>query len=165
MFQVEKLRWVLKHKLVQPILRYISWILHSLLGATRFGGISEGQSQDVASLCKNKWMWRTNTCTSWRCLNHQGAADRVLLVHTEEMVAPAETGMGLRAAEITANAVYNCLSWNNKTPSIWGISKHAAPIRIPASYSFCVPAEPVVPKECQRIKQELHSFMVVMFKH
>jgi len=27
-----------------------------------------------------------------------------------------------------------------------------------------VPAEPVVPKECQKIKQELHSFMVIMFK-
>lgn len=133
--------------------------------STRFVGISKGQSQSAASLCKNKWMWRTDTCTSRRCLNHQGAADWVLLVNTNETVAPAETGMGLRAAELTANAVYNCLSLNNKTPSIWGIFKHAAPIRIPVSYSLYVPAEPVVPKECQRIKQELHSFIVVMFKH
>lgn len=74
-------------------------------------GISKGQSQSAASLCKNI-TWRTDTCTSRRCLNHQGfnSADRVLLLNTKEMVAPAETGMGLRAAEITANAVYNCLS-------------------------------------------------------
>jgi len=42
----------------------------------------------------------------------------VLLVRKNEMVAPAETGFSLRAAEITANTVYNCLSLNNKTPSI-----------------------------------------------
>lgn len=30
---------------------------------------------------------------------------RELLVHTKAMAAPADTGMGLRAAEITANAV------------------------------------------------------------
>lgn len=88
-----------------------------------------------------------------------------VLVEKNEMVAPAATGIWLRAAEITANAVYNCLSLNNKTPSIWGISKHASPIRIPASYFLDVPAEPVVPKECQQIKQELHSRMVTMFKH
>lgn len=81
-------------------------------------GISKGQSQSAASLCINKCKWRTDTCTGRRGLNHQGEADRVLLVNTKEMVAPAEAGMGLRAAEITANAVYNCLSLNNKTPSI-----------------------------------------------
>lgn len=41
-----------------------------------------------------------------------------LLVKKSEMVAPAETGIQLRAAEIRVNAVYNCLSLNNKTPSI-----------------------------------------------
>lgn len=69
------------------------------------------------------------------------------------------------AAEITANAVCNCLSWNNQTPSIRDISKQATPIRIPVRYFLYVPAEPVVPKECQKIQQELHSFVVVMFKH
>lgn len=32
-------------------------------------------------------------------------------------------------------------------------------------YFLYVPAEPVVPEECQKIQQELHSFAAIMFKH